>query len=202
MGRFGPALAVVAAWFAVASAAPVPPTPAPPDWRGAIREREFQFDKAQEGIEASIRAAKKGGAEVAIDGDFTRGEVEVRISQGGKPVVLLAHARAAFAVRGGVLYFAVFSPYANGCSVAAYDLKTGKKLWTQSVQGIGPIPHFAYQNRVILAVEKHPTADAWAVVVTGWESAGRYVEVLDPRTGKQLANKTFDGPREKVAPGK
>jgi hypothetical protein len=184
-------MAVLAAWFSIGSAAPVTPPPAPPDWGGAIKDREFQFDKTQAGIYVCAGAAKKAGAEVSVEGDATRGNVELKVAQGGKPVVLLAHAEAAFAVRDGVLYFAKFSPHANGCSVVAHDLKTGKQLWDQPLKGIGMIRHFRYSNSVILTVEKHPSAAAWAVVVTGWESAGKYLEVLDPKTGKQLAHKKY-----------
>jgi len=175
---------------APSAAAPVTP-PRAPDWTAAIKDREFQFDMARAGLAACIEAAKKAGAEVTIDGDPTRGEVELKVAKGGKPVALLAHSHAAFAVREGVLYFAGFSPYATGCKVTAYDLESGKNLWDQPLEGIGPMAHFKYSNRVILVVEKHPTSPGWGVVITGRESAGRYLEVLDPKTGKQVAHKKY-----------
>jgi hypothetical protein len=183
--------APVALLFLVAlcPAAPVAP---PPDWNAAIKDREFQFDKAHTGVYVCAEAAKKAGAEVGTDGDADRGNVELKVAQGGKPVTLLAHGGSAFAVRDGVLFFADFSPYASGCKVVAYDLKSSKKLWDQPLKGLGPIAHFRYRNQVTLAIEKHPTAAAWAVVITGLESAGKYLELLDPRTGKQLAHKKFD----------
>jgi hypothetical protein len=181
----------LAALLSVAVAAPVP-KPVTPDWTAAIKDREFRFETSQAGITPCVEAARKAGAEVTVDGDPTRGSLELKVTLGGKPVGVLAHVQTVFAIREGVLYVADFSPYASGCKVVAYELKTGKKLWNQNLEGLGPIDHTKYRNRVTLMAEKHPTAAGWAVVVTGWEAAGRYLEVLDLRTGKQLAHKKYE----------
>jgi len=47
---------------------------------------------------------------------------------------------------------------------------------------MGPVEHSAYANAVRISVE------AERVIVRGWESAGRYAEVLDARTGAILGN--------------
>jgi hypothetical protein len=73
--------------------------------------------------------------------------------------------------------------------VVAVDLKTGKRLWKTNLQGLGPIAHTKYRNRVIIEVDDR------RVTVYGNESSGRYVEQLDPRTGKTLANKKLEANR-------
>jgi hypothetical protein len=89
---------------------------------------------------------------------------------------------AALAEDGVRLYVAEHSLIATGAHITAYDAATGAKLWSQSVQGIGPIAHSKYANRVTLAVIRG------ALVVFGNEAAGRYIEVYDP-AGKMLSNR-------------
>jgi hypothetical protein len=176
----------------ICSAAPVERAPLA-DWGNAIKDRDFEFNSAQAGIAACAAVARKAGAKVTTAGDPTRGSISLEVVvEGVKPVTVLAHSESSFAIHERTLYFANFTPYSSGCTLVAYDLKTGKKLWGQNLEGLGPIDHTKYRNRVALAVEKHPTAKAWGVVATGWESAGRYLEVLDPKTGKQLAHKKYD----------
>ncbi|MCI0701010.1 MAG: hypothetical protein L0241_08000, partial [Planctomycetia bacterium] len=93
---------------------------------------------------------------------------------------------------GDALYVAEFDSIASGCKVVAYDLVTGKKAWDRQLEGIGPVSHSKYRNRVAMAVEKHPNANHFALVITGWEAFGRYIEVIDLVTGKQLALETFE----------
>jgi outer membrane protein assembly factor BamB len=176
-----------------ASAAPVPPMPAA-DWKPAIKAREFNFDDKNSGAGNSVDAAKKAGLTVEFqpdpngfgDGAFTfqkKGAPKVSVSgHNGTPAV----------IRDDVLYVADFSPIATGCKVTAYDLATGKKGWEKRLDGIGPIAHTKYRNRVAMSVEKHPDANHFALVIVGWEASGRYVEVLDLTSGKQLAHKNYD----------
>lgn len=180
-----------------AIAAPAPTeSKAPADWPAALKEREFKFDADASGIENCAAAARKAGATVEVplpDPNGLERSLEVKILiKDGKPVEILAHRASAYVVTGDRLFFADYSAWSSGCKLIAYDLTTGKKLWSAPVEGIGPISHTKYRNRVALTLEKHPAADAWGVVVTGWESAGRYVEVRDPATGKMLANRKYD----------
>jgi hypothetical protein len=111
----------------------------------------------------------------------------------GPKFAVRGHAQSAFVVRGDALYFADYHGASSGCTIAAYDLTTGKKAWSKPLEGLGPIDHSKYRNKVAMAVEKHPDSkDAFALVITGWEAAGGYIEVIDLGTGKQLANKKFD----------
>jgi hypothetical protein len=178
----------------LAAAAPVPPEPPSADWKPAIKERAFEFDADNSGALNSVAAAKKAGlsAEYSVppqssgDGTFTFQKKD------GPKVSVTAHSGTPVVVRGDALYVAKFSSIASGCKVAAYDLTTGKKVWEKSLAGIGPVDHSKYRNRVAMAVEKHPTENHFALVIVGWEAFGRYVEVLDLTTGKQLAHKNYD----------
>jgi len=175
--------------------APVPSeNKAPADWPAVMKNRDFRFDADTSGVENCATAARNLGATVDLPPGADAGRnLDLTVSiKDGKPVQVLAHSGSAFAILADRLFFADFSGWSNGCKVIAYDLKTGKKIWTQQLEGIGAISHTKYRNRVALVIEKHPTADARGVVISGWESSGRYHEVLDPATGKMLANRKYD----------
>jgi hypothetical protein len=85
-----------------------------------------------------------------------------------------------------LLYIADYSPIATGCKVIALDLKTGKELWQSQLQGIGDTGHSKYLNLVNIET------DGLRIIVTGNEVHGRYIEHLDRKSGKFLANKKLD----------
>jgi outer membrane protein assembly factor BamB len=94
---------------------------------------------------------------------------------------------AALALHGGTLYVARFSDIATGCTVTAYAEANGDERWSTRLVGLGPIGHSEYLNKVELRI----TDDGW-IAVFGWESAGRYVEVLDPRDGRTASNRKLE----------
>lgn len=88
---------------------------------------------------------------------------------------------AATLVRDQLLYVAHYSPIATGVKIYALAMEGGKLQWKRTPRGLGPIEHSGYRNKVELShIEGH-------LVVRGEESSGRYVEVLDPRTGRPVA---------------
>ena len=89
-------------------------------------------------------------------------------------------ADAALALDHGTLYVARFSDIATGCTLHAFDARTGAVRWETRLEGRGRIAHSEYLNAVQLEVQRGRP------VVFGWESAGRYVEALDPATGKTV----------------
>jgi hypothetical protein len=183
--------------LAATPAAPVPPAPPPADWKSALASREFAFDAENCGTHNSVAAAKRAGlaAEyVPSPKGFGEGTFTFQQKDGPK-VTVDGHTESAIVIRGDALYVANFSPIANGCSVVAYDLTTGKKAWEKHLEGIGLVKHSKYRNRVVMVVEKHPDKNHFALVITGDEAAGRYVEVIDLGTGKQLAHKTYSDER-------
>jgi hypothetical protein len=165
-----------------------------PDWKPAVKAREFKFDTDHSGAINSIVAARKAGLDAEfVENPMGFGEGSFTIQKkGGPKLTVPGHSESTFVFHGDLLYFANFSPRANGCAVVAYDLTTGKKTWEKPLAGIGAVSHSKYFNRVAMALEKHPTENHYALVIVGWEGYGRYVEVLDLATGQQLAHKRYE----------
>jgi outer membrane protein assembly factor BamB len=112
------------------------------------------------------------------------GIITISVSRDHKPVYeWTGHAYSVFQIVGDRLYYADYSTSSSGGAVVAVDLATGKTLWREPLQALGPIEHSKYFNRLNLA------ADEAAVRVTGNESAGRYIEVKDAATGRTIANR-------------
>jgi hypothetical protein len=176
-------------------AAPVPKVE-PGDWKAALKDRKFDFKREHTGADNSAAAARKAGltAEFTlIPCDTPHGKFTFA-KKGGPEVMFRGHTDTPVVVRGDALYVADYDPIASGCTIDAYNLTTGGKIaWAKPLEGIGPVKHSKYGNRVAMAVEEHPTAKGdFALVITGWEASGSYIEVIDLGTGKQLANKKFD----------
>jgi hypothetical protein len=75
---------------------------------------------------------------------------------------------------------------AEGCTVAAYNLATGEKIWETELKAVPGAGSFGlYGNRVNMKLERG------AVCVAGQESCGDYVEVLRRTTGERLAYRVF-----------
>jgi hypothetical protein len=69
--------------------------------------------------------------------------------------------------------------------VIAIDLSSGKQLWSKELQGLPPVNYPAYLNLMNL------DADKFTVTITGHETAGDYIEVLDAATGKQIRHEVL-----------
>jgi outer membrane protein assembly factor BamB len=92
-------------------------------------------------------------------------------------------ASAALASDATRVYVAQLCGIATGTTVTAFDASTGRQEWRDDLYGVGPVSHSKYSNEVSLRVE------GGHVVVSGWESAGKYVEVIDARSGADLGNR-------------
>ena len=114
--------------------------------------------------------------------DFT-----LRLVDDGKELYTWeAHYRSVFSLSGDVLVYADFLPSRTGCSVVAYDLKKQKQLWKTDLEGHGPISHTRYSNWVNLEVINNEV-----VRVFGNESAGKYLEFVDLKTGKTVGHRVY-----------
>jgi hypothetical protein len=83
---------------------------------------------------------------------------------------------AALAADGGRVFVAFYDRISAGCQLAGFDGATGKQLWSVRLDGIGPILHSKYSNRVQMRmIGGNPT-------VFGSE-AKRYIEQRDAATG-------------------
>ena len=89
----------------------------------------------------------------------------------------------ALATDGTRLYFADHTANSTGARVLAFDIESGQHHWTTELFGMGPVSHSKYRNAVVMRVE------SGRLVVSGWESEGKYVEVLDPSNGAPLGNR-------------
>ena len=121
----------------------------------------------------------------------TGGKAEVRREargkeRGWKATIESALAGEAALVQGsGLLFVAHYSGGASGVMLHAFDAATGKNAWSAAPYGVGPLGHSKYSNVVRLRFERGH------LVVYGEESAGRYVEVFDPRSGRPIAARRF-----------
>jgi hypothetical protein len=115
-----------------------------------------------------------------------RYRLSIRLKAGGKDIhAFEGHDETVFARWGDRLYLADFCPIASGCRVVAVNLKTGERLWERSLRGLGPIRHSKYRNRINM------TTDGRVITIWGNESSGRYVELLDQKTGRTVGHKVF-----------
>jgi hypothetical protein len=129
---------------------------------------------------------QQSGAEydVALSRDHHKPDVvKIVIERAQKAAYEWAgHAHSVFQIVGDRLYYADYSIQRTGGAIVAVDLTTGKILWREQLQALGPIEHSKYFNRINLR------ADADSVRVTGNESAGRYIEVKETATGRTVAS--------------
>jgi outer membrane protein assembly factor BamB len=93
---------------------------------------------------------------------------------------------AAMVLDGDTLYAALYNGGFPGCRVAAFDARSGARRWEKPLQGLGFIAHSAYVNRVQMQLAPR------GLVIYGKEWRGRYVEILDPADGRQLAHRLVD----------
>jgi len=91
---------------------------------------------------------------------------------------------AVLAADGGRVFVAFYNRATAGCQLAAFDGASGRQLWSIHLDGIGPILHSKYSNRVQMRmIGGNPT-------VFGSE-AKRYIEQRDAATGALVSHQLF-----------
>jgi len=93
-----------------------------------------------------------------------------------------------FLIEGGTLYCARYSICECGGTIVAIDLPTGKERWTTRLLDVRCMAHSVYVNQIVVA------HCAYGVMVLGNEGAGKYIEILDRKTGARLGYKQFAEP--------
>jgi len=163
------AAVLAAAWLAAAGAASVP-APAPIAWQWDGGPDLFpRLDLAVGKYAVALKKKK-----VILRGPSWSVEVVGRRDH---------TSGAALVTDGARVFVAVYNRATSGCSLAAFDSASGKQLWSVPLEGIGPIGHSAYGNRVQLRIiGGHPT-------VFGNEWAKRYVEQRDAATGALVSHR-------------
>jgi hypothetical protein len=120
------------------------------------------------------------------------GKVVFKFPCNDKEILSLeGHQQSVFRIVNSTLFFAHFSPTRTGCVVAAYDLDNCKEIWRTKLDGLGTIGHEQYRNRVTIDLSDNNRNGDGVVSITGNETYGDYVEVLDQKTGRQLAHRVY-----------
>lgn len=99
---------------------------------------------------------------------------------------------AAMIADANLLYVAQFNRDSSGCTVAAYELKSGALAWHRKLFGLGRITHSEYLNDVQMQLVDGKLR------VFGWESSGRYIEDVQPTTGDIIATGLVDNHDSRV----
>ncbi len=115
------------------------------------------------------------------------GKDQVRLSSGTWVTVIEPNSDGELAgevmvVDGDRAFVASYNRISSGCELAAFSTANGAKLWSVNLDGIGPITHSKYSNRVQLKIV------AGKPTVFGSESGGRFVEAREPATGNFVSN--------------
>lgn len=82
-----------------------------------------------------------------------------------------------------ILFIGLFSGNSTGCTVIALDLTLSQTIWERQLTGLGSVGHSRYNNKVqMLLIDNKLT-------VFGWESGGKYIEVLNKENGDLILNR-------------
>jgi len=154
--------------------------------REAAAARELWFwPSSGTGLSASLQRYLKDfdwETKSAVKGSPWWAQKTVVVRKEGKQILSFpAHGFTPLARAENILLVAEFQSHSSGCAVSAYDLVTGEKVWNTALRGLGPIAHSKYGNRVCMEILNG------FLVVLGHESAGRYIEVLSPKTGESVS---------------
>jgi hypothetical protein len=173
---------VLAPWFAPVQAGELDEAP---DYQQVAQQTPWDWSDEKASLDYCVR---KFLHDYNVEVGPVKGEepVTVRILSGEREVYTFrAPVGTTLACSGRTLFLATFPPRSSNCEVEAIDLDTGKHLWKQQVQGLGPIPGLRCRHRLNI------DTDGRAVILRGNEPTGRYVEILDSRTGKRTAHRIF-----------
>jgi hypothetical protein len=112
--------------------------------------------------------------------------VTVRMLDGGKEIhSFQAQPGEVFARDRDVLYFTHFERSGTGCFVSAYDFRAKKELWRAQLKSRTNKPYSYYRNAITI------DASAPVLIIRGNETALRYIEYVDMKTGKTLAQREY-----------
>jgi hypothetical protein len=113
----------------------------------------------------------------------------VRIAEGSD------ESGAALATDGVHVFVAFYRQITSGCQLAGFDGASGKRLWSVWLEGVGPVAHSAYFNRVQMRlIGGHPT-------VFGLEARARYIEQRDAANGALVSHQRLPAERPPMVIG-
>jgi hypothetical protein len=157
--------------------------------QATAEKKEWSWSEDRTTPQASARQLRDG---YTVQIDPTKGKpwaLTITVTREGHTIYSWeGHEYSVFVPARDVLYYADFKPGTTGCAVIAYDLKGGKLLWKTRLWGVPVSSHSQYRNRINLEIDdRHLT-------VYGNESFGRYIELLDLRSGKTVGHRVVGGP--------
>jgi len=123
------------------------------------------------------------------DGTTYTGIIELKDTSGNIKNVWkrsVVYADSAFLlIEDNILFICLFSSSATGCYVLALNTSLWEIIWERQTPGLGSIGHSRYKNKVQMQMIENN------LCVFGWESGGKYVDILDPTNGELVINKKF-----------
>jgi hypothetical protein len=166
-------------------------------WQAYLENTNFHFDNGERGLIKSLQGFESGSQLHFVVGPSPKHEKYFEFVRNGKTVVSLpGHIDSVFLTSNDKLYFANFHSLGAGCSVVAYNLIDGKKLWeTGDISKQGPTRGFTYRNLVQMRFSRPNQVanepDSSAIILKGVETFGHYLAVLDRDNGALLAHKIY-----------
>lgn len=173
----------------LANAVPAPAAPGRPPQPGRAERVAFKFDG-----KSSPRRVRLGGLTTASDL-----RCDVSLEQAGERLHFACtrdgarvwgYDLADFFVPGAAItanvdavFVVTYCAISSGAVVTAFDADRGRLLWTRRLEALGDVAHSEYYNDLDVRAEDG------LVIVSGWEAYGKYVEVLDAKTGEDLGNR-------------
>jgi len=161
------------------------------DWNKKVQETAWSWPEHVPNLFDSSMASSKPYTvrlEHINDDPFHLGLFNVSILRDDKVLVTFRTPHyTIFKLIGDKVVYTNYNNHNNGCEIVALDLVSKKEIWRTRMDAVSPIPHSVYGNCVNLDTEDN------IIVVFGWEGAGKYVEYLEPNTGKVLGKKAFTG---------
>ena len=86
-------------------------------------------------------------------------------------------------VKDNILFIGLYSGKSTGCHVLAINIALSEVIWECQLLGLGSVGHSRYRNSVQMCFIDNK------LFVFGWESSGKYIEILDPDSGALLLNR-------------
>jgi hypothetical protein len=166
------------------------------DYQAWINNLTWSLPESANGLFDCIDQASTRGYDVNLSFDRnnearTPRYVGITIGRDGTPLYSWKASRDnVFTVASNMLYYALFGQYGGqNVKIVAVNLTTGKEIWRTPTQGPKPPPSLTSMDRV--AVHMCVLNTGGALMITVSESAGRYYEIKDPRTGATVAYRAF-----------
>jgi hypothetical protein len=166
-------------------------------WQQYLDEHDFRFSKEPIGMIASINNFSAPCQLHIIYDPARQQRITFKLVRNGNEILALeGDLGTVFRTLNNNLYFAHFGSTQPGCTVVAYDLSTGNRLWKSvELSRLGSVGHSAYGNQVNMSLSSDGQVagegQGAAIIILGRESYGDYAAVLDRKTGVLLAHKIY-----------